>query len=203
MWPNLQLAADLVTFTEEILNGKLHFLWRVWCISAAPLITPNRQNFGFKAVNYISRVFEWLGKTFVALGNITLIVIYSPIVLYFQFVLVALIKFAIIGNSSHCISQRVWKSSHRRCSVLFFQNSRENTCAGACFSIKLRAWCFEPSALLKNRLQPMCFPLNFEKFSRILFLQSTSGRLLLKHVWLSCLHFVFCICSLLLSISLG
>ena len=117
MWPNLQLAADLVTFTEEILNGKLHFLWRVWCISAAPLITPNRQNFGFKAVNYISRVFEWLGKTFVALGNITLIVIYSPIVLYFQFVLVALIKFAIIGNSSHCISQRVWKSSHRRCSV--------------------------------------------------------------------------------------
>ena len=27
MWPNLQFPADLVTFTEEILNGKLHFLW--------------------------------------------------------------------------------------------------------------------------------------------------------------------------------
>ena len=26
MWPNPQEAADLVTFTEEILNGKLHFL---------------------------------------------------------------------------------------------------------------------------------------------------------------------------------
>ena len=26
MWPNLQETADLVTFTEEILNGKLHFL---------------------------------------------------------------------------------------------------------------------------------------------------------------------------------
>ena len=26
MWPNPQLPADLVTFTEEILNGKLHFL---------------------------------------------------------------------------------------------------------------------------------------------------------------------------------
>ena len=26
MWPNPQKAADLVTFTEEILNGKLHFL---------------------------------------------------------------------------------------------------------------------------------------------------------------------------------
>ena len=25
MWPNLQFSADLVTFTEEILNGKPHF----------------------------------------------------------------------------------------------------------------------------------------------------------------------------------
>ena len=27
MWPNPQKIADLVTFTEEIFNGKLHFLW--------------------------------------------------------------------------------------------------------------------------------------------------------------------------------
>ena len=26
MWPNPQETADLVTFTEEIFNGKLHFL---------------------------------------------------------------------------------------------------------------------------------------------------------------------------------
>ena len=26
MWPNPEDGADLVTFTEEILNGKLHFL---------------------------------------------------------------------------------------------------------------------------------------------------------------------------------
>ena len=26
MWQNLQETVDLVTFTEEILNGKLHFL---------------------------------------------------------------------------------------------------------------------------------------------------------------------------------
>ena len=26
MWPNPQEAADLVTFTEDILNEKLHFL---------------------------------------------------------------------------------------------------------------------------------------------------------------------------------
>ena len=29
MWPNPQFPADLVTFTEEILNGKLHFLCSV------------------------------------------------------------------------------------------------------------------------------------------------------------------------------
>ena len=27
MWPNPQETADLVTFTEKILNAKLHFLW--------------------------------------------------------------------------------------------------------------------------------------------------------------------------------
>ena len=29
MWPNPQFPADLVTFTEEILNEKLHFLCSV------------------------------------------------------------------------------------------------------------------------------------------------------------------------------
>ena len=29
MCPNPQKTANLVTFTEEILNGKLHFLYRV------------------------------------------------------------------------------------------------------------------------------------------------------------------------------
>ena len=27
MWPNPQFSADLVTYTEQILNGKLHFLY--------------------------------------------------------------------------------------------------------------------------------------------------------------------------------
>ena len=26
MWPNPQESAELVTFTEEVFNGKLHFL---------------------------------------------------------------------------------------------------------------------------------------------------------------------------------
>ena len=30
MWPNPQETADLVTFTEEILNGKLHFFFAVF-----------------------------------------------------------------------------------------------------------------------------------------------------------------------------
>ena len=29
MWPNPQETADLVTFTGEMLNGKLHFLYGV------------------------------------------------------------------------------------------------------------------------------------------------------------------------------
>ena len=29
MWPNPSFPADLVAFTEEILNGKLHFLCNV------------------------------------------------------------------------------------------------------------------------------------------------------------------------------
>ena len=32
MWPNSQFPADLVTFTEEILNGKLHFLCSDKCV---------------------------------------------------------------------------------------------------------------------------------------------------------------------------
>ena len=48
MWPNLQFPADLVTFTEEILNGKFNFLCsefrlrfpgsRVFCCSCYKLI---------------------------------------------------------------------------------------------------------------------------------------------------------------------
>ena len=38
MWPNPQETADLVTFTEEVLNGKLHFLYSV----GEPLRLPRR-----------------------------------------------------------------------------------------------------------------------------------------------------------------
>ena len=32
MWPNPQETADLVTFTEEIFNGKLHFFAAVYSV---------------------------------------------------------------------------------------------------------------------------------------------------------------------------
>ena len=32
MWPNPQSPADLVTFTREILNGKLHDLCSEYCV---------------------------------------------------------------------------------------------------------------------------------------------------------------------------
>ena len=31
MWPNPQETGDLVTFPEEMLNGKLHFLCSAYC----------------------------------------------------------------------------------------------------------------------------------------------------------------------------
>ena len=39
MWPNLQETADLVTFTKDIFNGKLHFFvqwhykWSSWFLT--------------------------------------------------------------------------------------------------------------------------------------------------------------------------
>ena len=39
MWPNPQEAADLVTFTDEILNGKLHFVCSVCYVGRSKIMT--------------------------------------------------------------------------------------------------------------------------------------------------------------------
>ena len=52
MWLNLQFLANLFTFTEEILNGKLNFLW-----SDSP-----RDETAFKVTWMI--YYEWLLKDF-------------------------------------------------------------------------------------------------------------------------------------------
>ena len=33
MWPNLQETADLVTFTEEILNGNFFYVFYIFCVA--------------------------------------------------------------------------------------------------------------------------------------------------------------------------
>ena len=45
MWPNPQFSADLVTFTKEILNGKLHFLYRASCFEAFRICLQETQVF--------------------------------------------------------------------------------------------------------------------------------------------------------------
>ena len=48
MWPNPQESADLVTFAEEILNGKPHFLCSADTINLESLLwmyVPNSWNF--------------------------------------------------------------------------------------------------------------------------------------------------------------
>ena len=43
MWPNPQFPADLVTFTEEMLNEKFHFLDRVINLEHAKLLGSNTE----------------------------------------------------------------------------------------------------------------------------------------------------------------
>ena len=45
MWPNRQLPEDLVTFTEEIPNGKLHFLCSA--VIPSPKFNVFMRNFDF------------------------------------------------------------------------------------------------------------------------------------------------------------
>ena len=55
MWPNPQISADLVLFTEEILNGKLHFL----CSDSIANSDPNlheisSKDFGITKLKYLT-----------------------------------------------------------------------------------------------------------------------------------------------------
>ena len=64
--------------------------------------------------------------------------------------------------------------SAKRCSWAFRKTHRkipvqEKTCVSLCFTL-----CF------LKRLRHRCFPMNFAKFARTLFLQNTSGRLFLE-----------------------
>ena len=75
------------------------------------------------------------------------------------------------------------RSSHRRCSrrkdVLrnFAKFTETDLCQRLFFN---KATGLRPATLLKKKLWRRCFPVNFAKFLRKLFLQNTPGRLLLE-----------------------
>ena len=75
------------------------------------------------------------------------------------------------------------RSSHRRCSVRkvvlrkFAKFTGKHLCQSLFFN---KVASLRPVTLLKKRLWHRCFPVNFAKFLRIVFLQNTSGRLLLQ-----------------------
>ena len=58
MWPNPQFPADLVTFTQEILNRKIHFLY-----SGSNLVNQSLPNFCLNYPNITaSRLGIWLTR---------------------------------------------------------------------------------------------------------------------------------------------
>ena len=83
-----------------------------------------------------------------------------------------------VSLSSFAYSSKLSEAVVRRCSVenLFLeisQNLQENNCARASFLEKRLG--LRPATLLKKRLWHRCFPVNFVKLLRALFLQNTSG----------------------------
>ena len=74
-----------------------------------------------------------------------------------------------------------FRSSHRRCSVkkVFSKFTGEHLCRSLFFDKVLQGTHFthftRPVTLLKKRYWHRCFPVNFAKFLRTLFLYNTSG----------------------------
>ena len=82
----------------------------------------------------------------------------------------------VVSNSKYS-----FRSNHWRCSVRNFATLTGKHLCQSLFLVKLQT-----SSPAKMRLWHRCFPVNFAKFLRTPFLQSTSGRLLLLFV---ILHF--------------
>ena len=91
-------------------------------------------------------------------------------------------KISLIRFNSLNIKSEIWRRAvaivlFKKVLLKLLQNSQESTSARASFSIKLLA---ARTTLLIKRLWHWCFPVNFVKFLKALFIQSTSGRLLLQ-----------------------
>ena len=59
MWPNPQIPADLITFTEEILNGKLHFLCSVTSQYGNHQITNESTYVLGNSASCVDLIFTW------------------------------------------------------------------------------------------------------------------------------------------------
>ena len=64
MWPNPQFLPDLVTFTEEILNGKLHFLCSDICkllyqVRFLTVVPPFGPFWSVKYLNFGQKLLIW------------------------------------------------------------------------------------------------------------------------------------------------
>ena len=83
MWPNPQETADLVTFTEEILDGKLHFLCTVYWRSLSRIISENLGSSGGKHLWWSSVLVKPLSLWFTInlLINFKLMVLWNSLMI--------------------------------------------------------------------------------------------------------------------------
>ena len=79
-------------------------------------------------------------------------------------------------------NQYIFRSSRPEmfCKKVFLRNFAKFTGKHLGQSLFFNKVAGRPATLLKKRLWPRCFPVNFAKFLRKTFLQNTSGRLLLN-----------------------
>ena len=92
------------------------------------------------------------------------------------------------SNFSLCIQTS--RSSHQCCSIKrgVLRNFTKFTGKYLCQSARVPFSRAQACNLLKKRLWHRCFPVNFEKFLRTSFLQSTSGRVLLDNFFRLPIH---------------
>ena len=76
MWPNPQETADMVTFTEKILNGKRHFLCSVrsskWKLGIWKCQIRNKCFRQFLCVSYLHRVHRNYWKLEIQVATVTI-----------------------------------------------------------------------------------------------------------------------------------
>ena len=89
MWPNPQETADLVTFTEESLDGKLHFLCTVYWRSLSRIISENLGSSGGKHL--------WCSSVLV-----------KPLSLWFTINLLINFKLMVLWNSLMILWNLTW-----------------------------------------------------------------------------------------------